>query len=64
MPLLDKHKSLYHHFLDIHKSDLDVNITVVEQCHDTRERLASENGWIQRLDTLLPRGLNTKSNLN
>ena len=53
------HKSLYHHFSKIHKSGFDVYITLVEQVNDKEVRLASENGWVTRLGTQLPQGLNT-----
>ena len=57
------HKSLYYHFKNIHKSGFDVSITLVERVSDKQERLASENGWVARLGTRLPQGLNTITSL-
>ena len=54
------HKSLYDHFINIHKTRFDVYITLLEQVDQRDLRLASENGWMDRLDTLLPHGLNTR----
>ena len=58
------HKSLYYHFIKIHKTTLDVHITLLESVPKLRDRLRAENEWIEKLDTILPRGLNTRSNIN
>ena len=57
------HKSLYHHFTKIHKSTFDVRITLVERVEQEQQRLATENWWIDKLDTFLPHGLNTRTSL-
>ena len=58
------HKSLYYHFIKIHKSTFDVRIILLQSASDRQLRLKAENEWIEKLDTLLPRGLNTRSNIN
>ena len=58
------HKSLYYHFIKIHKTAFDVHVILLESVPDKQNRLAAENEWIETLDTLLPRGLNTRSNIN
>ena len=58
------HKSLYYHFIKIHKSNFEINIILLQQVTDHKLRLVAENEWIEKLDTLLPRGLNTRSNIN
>ena len=53
------HKTLYYHFIKIHKTTFDVNITLVEAVPDREERVTREDGWSTTLGTLLPHGLNT-----
>ena len=50
-------------YISLHKTGCDVSITLREQVDQRDLRLASENGWMDRLDTLLPHGLNTRINL-
>ena len=43
--------------------DFDIQITLVKRVEQEQQRLATENWWINKLNTFLPHGLNTRTGL-
>ena len=52
---------LYRHLQRVHHiTSFDMDITLIAQVPDLRARLDCESGWIRRLRTAFPRGLNNR----